>query len=124
MPLLKASTSPTFNLPGVHVTGLASPSRGARETSLWRFALAPGTTGTPHTVDREEIFVSLAGRAVARLGEETVALAPGDTLVVPPHVPFSLANPHAEPFEALAALPAGGRAALPGEEPFTPPWAV
>lgn len=124
MPLLESSTSPTFDLPGLRVTGLASPSRGARETSLWRIALAPGTTGTPHTVDREEIFVSLTGRAVAQFGEESVALAPGDTLVVPPHVPFSLANPHAEPFEALAALPAGGRAALPGEEPFTPPWAV
>jgi quercetin dioxygenase-like cupin family protein len=122
MPVIKSASAPTFDLPGLHVTGLAAPSRGCRETSVWRLALAPGTAGTVHTVDREEVFVLIAGRALAQLGGESVALAAGDALVVPANVPFALANPHAEPCEAIAALPVGGCATLPGGEPFAPPW--
>jgi len=122
MPIIKSDSAPAFDLPGLHVTGLASPSRGCRETSVWRLAIAPHTEGARHSVDREEIFVVIAGRAVAELGGETIPLAPGDALVVPANVPFALANPHGEAFEAIAALPVGGRATMPGGEPFAPPW--
>lgn len=123
MPIIKSAAAPTFDVPGLHVTGLASPSRGSRETSIWRIAIAPATSGTQHSCDREEIFVALAGRAVAELAGETIALEAGDALVVPANVPFAIANPYGEPFEAIAALPVGGRAMLPGGEAFTPPWA-
>lgn len=124
MPIIKSASAPSFDLHGAKFTGLAAPSRGASETSVWRVALAPATPGTRHTVDREEIFVALGGRAVVELGDETAELLPGDALVVPSNVPFSIANPHAEPFEAVVALPVGGRAMLPGGEPFVPPWAA
>lgn len=123
MPIIKASHAPQFESPSLQVTGLASPSRGSSETSVWRLALAPGAPGALHTVDREEVFVALVGRAVATVGSETFTVECGDALVVPPGTPFSLANPHGEPFEAIAALPVGGKAALPGGEPFVPPWA-
>ena len=42
---------------------------------------------------------------------------------MPAGIDFSLANPHDVPFEAVVALPVGGRATMPGGEPFTPPWA-
>jgi mannose-6-phosphate isomerase-like protein (cupin superfamily) len=122
MPIIKSSSAPAFELPGLHVVGLASPARGARETSVWRLAIAPGTDGALHSVDREEIFVALAGRATATVGDDTFAVAPGDALIIPAGVPFALANPHAETFEAVAALPVGGRAAYPGGDPFMPPW--
>lgn len=124
MPIIKSGSAPAFDLPGLHVTGLASPARGARETSVWRLALAPGSDGALHTVDREEIFIALAGRASATVGGETFAVAAGDALIVPAGVPFAIANPHGEPFEAVAALPVGGRAAYPDGEPFVPPWAA
>ena len=89
---------------------------------MWRLTLAANTTGTVHTVDREEIRVVLAGRAAAVLDEETVHLGPGDVLIVPALRPFSLANPYAEPFEATAVLPVGGLAATLGTAPFAPPW--
>jgi mannose-6-phosphate isomerase-like protein (cupin superfamily) len=123
MPFIKRTHAPTFDLPGLHVVGLASPSRGARETSVWQLAIAAGTEGTPHTVDREEIFVVVTGRAIATVGAERFELAPGDALIVPAATSFAIANPFGEPFEAVAALPIGGRAALPGGEPFVPPWA-
>lgn len=124
MPIIKSSDAPTFSNHGLTVTGLAAPSRGARETATWRVALGPGCTGTPHSLDREEIFVVLAGTAVATLDGMEQPLAAGDTLIVPPHTAFSLANPGAVPCEAIAILPVGGRATLPGGEPFVPPWAA
>ena len=124
MPIIKASSAPSYSLPGLQVVGLAAPSRGSRETSMWRLAIAPHTPGAPHTVDREEVFVVVAGRGVATVGDDVTELEAGDALVVPPHVAFSLANPHAEPFECIAALPVGGRASFPGGAPFTPPWAA
>jgi mannose-6-phosphate isomerase-like protein (cupin superfamily) len=107
---------------GLSVTGLAAPSRGAAQTIVWRLAIARGTDGFPHTVDREEVFVALAGAAVATVGDRTFPLAAGDALVVPPGEVFALANPHDVPFEAVAALPVGGRARALDGDPFTPPW--
>ncbi len=124
MPLIKSQDAPTFEIPGLTVTGFASPSRGARETSTWRLVLAPGAPGAVHSCDREEIFVILEGSARASLAGEPVDLAAGDTLIVPANTAFSLANPGASPCTAIAMLPVGGRAAMPGAAPFTPPWAA
>jgi quercetin dioxygenase-like cupin family protein len=122
MPIIASSTAPQFTLPGLTVTGLAAPSRGARETCVWRLALAAGTPGAEHTVDHEEIFVALTGRAVATIDGIRHDLAPGDALIVPANQAFSLANPHGEVFEAIAVLPVGGLAAMPSGAPFPPPW--
>jgi quercetin dioxygenase-like cupin family protein len=122
MPIIKAPSSPTFELPFLQVTGLAAPSRGARETCVWRLSLEPGAPATPHSMDREEIFVGLAGRASAVVGAESFEVAPVDVLIVPPGVSFSLANPGGDRFEAMAVLPVGGLARMPEGEPFPPPW--
>jgi mannose-6-phosphate isomerase-like protein (cupin superfamily) len=124
MPLIKAATAPLFQLPGLTVNGLAAPSRGSAETSVWRLTLSPGAPAVPHSVTREEIFVALSGQATATVNGETHLVAAGDTLVVPPGETFDLANPGGEPFVALAVCPVGGQAVLPGEAPFVPPWAT
>ena len=123
MPLIAKDTAPTFTIPGLTVTGLAAPSRGASETSVWRLALAPDTPGTPHSVDREEIFVALSGSAVATVAGHAHQLGAGEALIVPAGETFELANPHDEAFEAVAVMPVGGRATIPGGDPFVPPWA-
>jgi mannose-6-phosphate isomerase-like protein (cupin superfamily) len=122
MPFIRAADAPRFALPGLQVQGLAAPSRGSRETSVWRITLEPRTPGTPHSVDREEIFVVLRGRALADLGPEHYDLGAGDALIVPAGQEFSLANPNEEPFEAVALAPVGFRASLSHGEPFAPPW--
>jgi mannose-6-phosphate isomerase-like protein (cupin superfamily) len=124
MPIIKSTDAPVFEIHGLTVTGFAAPSRGSRETSTWRLVLAPGTPGVPHSVDREEIFVVLAGTARATVGGEPCELAPGDTLIVPPDTEFSLANPGEAPCTAIAMLPVGGRARMPDGAPFVPPWAA
>src|SRR6476659_1411388 len=90
MPIIKASSAPRFDIHGISVTGLAAPSRGARETCVWHLVLQPGAPGAPHTVDHEEIFVVLSGRARATLGGETHELGAGDALIVPANELFSI----------------------------------
>lgn len=122
MTIIRDADAPCFELPGLTVRGLASPCRGARETAVWRIELAPGAPGTLHMVTREEVFVATAGTAQVTLAGATSELRAGDALVVPAGVPFALANPASEPFEAVVSFPVGGQA-VTGDCAFTPPWA-
>jgi len=122
MPVIRKAEAPVFELFGVKVVGLASPQRGAQETSVWQLELPPGAPAVPHRVTREEIFVGLSGSADVLLSGVAHELGAGDALLVPAGVEFSLANPRAEPFRAVVALPVGGQA-VTREGTFTPPWA-
>jgi quercetin dioxygenase-like cupin family protein len=123
MPIISRVSAPTFPLEHASFVGLAAPSRGATETSVWEVTLAPGAPALEHSLDREEVLVAVAGRAVARIDGQAHEVGAGDAIVVPAHRPFSLANPHATPFVAVAVLPVGGRATIAGGAPFVPPWA-
>jgi mannose-6-phosphate isomerase-like protein (cupin superfamily) len=123
MPLIKAAAAPIFEAPLMTATGLAAPSRGSKENSVWRFTLHPGNAGHEHSVSREEIFIAIAGRAVATFDGETRDFCAGDALVIPANTLFRLAVPGEEPFECVAILPVGARAQVPGSEPISPPWA-
>jgi quercetin dioxygenase-like cupin family protein len=120
---VKAIDAPTFTLPGVTFTGLAAPSRGCRETAVWRVRVEPGAPPAAHFVDREEVFVAIDGSAVARVGDDSFRVTPGDALVVAPNTLFDLTADGDVPFEAVVAFPVGGRACMTGGEPFVPPWA-
>src|SRR6476659_2856982 len=98
-----------FTLPGIEFAGLPAPSRGARETSAWRLSIAPGTPATPHRLTREERLVAIAGRAPATIGGADDDLVAGGAVIVPAETDFAIANPHGEPFEAVAILPVGGQ---------------
>lgn len=123
MVMITAAEAPVFALAGCTFTGLAAPSRGASENSVWRIAVEPGAPGVPHSVTREEIFVALSGSAELTLGGVVQTLRAGDAAVVPAASEFSLANPHQEPFLAVVVLPVGGQA-VTAEGTFTPPWAA
>ncbi|MFE6859304.1 cupin domain-containing protein [Nocardia sp. NPDC057668] len=123
MPLIKSADAPTFTGPGMTAVGLAAPSRGSTENSVWRFTLAAGNPGHEHSVSREEIFIALAGRAEITLDGETREMNAGDALIIPAHTNFRLAVPGAEPFEAVAILPVGAYAQAPGGDRVAPPWA-
>ena len=124
MTIIDAGDAPVFSLGSTTFTGLAAPSRGARENAVWRISVSAGTPHRDsHQVTREEVFVALSGVAEVRLDGRIASLAAGSALVVPPHTDFSLANPGATPFEAVCVLPVGGQAVLAGQLPFVPPWA-
>lgn len=122
MPVISGATAPTFEAPNVTMTGLASPSRGATETCVWRATIAPQTPGHEHSVSQEEIFVVLSGTGVLTLRGEEHPVSAGDALIIPAHTPFLLANPNDEPLELVAVLPVGAQAIPTDGTPFTPPW--
>lgn len=123
MALVSGHDAPRFDRGGTHVIGLASPSRGASATSVWRLRLDPGEVSPEHTLNAEEVFVALAGAATAALAGEATAVRAGDALIVPPGQPFTIATAGDEPFEAVVCMPAGGTAVLDGET-IVPPWAA
>jgi quercetin dioxygenase-like cupin family protein len=122
MPHIRSADAPTFQIPDLTVTGLASPSRGSTANSVWRVHIPAGAPGVLHSMDREEIFVALSGRAVATLGPDVHRLEPGDALVVPQGQLFTLGNDGNEEFVALAVAPAAVQACMPNSECFQPPW--
>ncbi|WP_067710542.1 cupin domain-containing protein [Nocardia yamanashiensis] len=123
MPLIKSADAPVFEGPGMRAVGLAAPSRGSTENSVWRFTLNPGNPGHEHAVSREEIFIALSGRGSITIDGETRDFAAGDALVIPAHTVFRLSVPGDEPLEAVAILPVGAYAQAPGGDPVSPPWA-
>jgi quercetin dioxygenase-like cupin family protein len=122
VPIILGSTAPTFDMPNATFTGLASPSRGAKETCVWKTRVHPGAEGVPHSFDHEEVLVVVAGAAVATLDGVEHRVAAGDAIIVPVGAMFSLANPHDEPFEAVVALPVGAMAFMNGQS-LVPPTA-
>lgn len=122
--IVPATTAPRFELPGVQFVGGAAPSRGSADLCVWTVLVEPGhTSPDAHTLDRDEVFVVVAG--TARLQDGTPPLVAGDTAVVPAGAPIQLANPGAETARLVAAIAAGFRARLAdGTEVGTPPWAT
>jgi mannose-6-phosphate isomerase-like protein (cupin superfamily) len=125
MAVVDAPTRPTHDLPGVHFTSLATPSRGATtESSVWQVEIDPSAPATRHEVTREEVFVVLAGSARVRIADTEAEAGAGDAIVVAAGVPFEIAATGGQPMRALCVLPVGGQARMAGGgEPFTPPWA-
>lgn len=123
MPVITAPASATHELAHASFTSLATPSRGSRETSLWRVRIAPGTPATPHQVTREEVFVVLAGTARVTIAGDICDARAGDAIVVPANTDFELSNAGDTALEALCCMPVGGQARLEGRT-FTPPWAA
>lgn len=123
MPVIQRAENERHTMHGAVFTTLASPSRGTRQTSVWRVEIQPGTPATPHQVTQEEILVVTGGRARVRIGADEETAAAGDCIVVPADTTFALAVDGPEPLSALVCFPAGGRARLPDGAEFTPPWA-
>jgi quercetin dioxygenase-like cupin family protein len=123
MPVIHRADAPTFHVHGADFVGLAAPSRGSNENSVWQTTLPPGAPGVEHSLDREEIIVVVSGQALATLDGKAELVSAGDAIVVPPARPFALANPHDAPLTLIAILPVGGRAKVGDEPAFVPSWA-
>jgi mannose-6-phosphate isomerase-like protein (cupin superfamily) len=124
MPITDASRAPLHEMAGTRFTPLAAPSSGSTEICVWRVELSPHADAVPHELTREEVLVVLSGTARASIGGRVADVGAGGAIIVPPDTPFSLTALGGEPVVALAYLPVGGQARMPGEEPFTPPWAI
>ena len=123
MNVVRSTSAPTFEIPGVRFTSLASPSLGSRETCVWRVSVERGVESDPHTLDRDEVFVVLDGRV--RLTPGGPELGAGDAGVVPAGEPIALSNTGDGPALIQVAIRAGFTATMADGTPVgTPPWAA
>ena len=124
MNLISQQSAPPFAAGGTTITGYAAPSRGANTVSLWRIELAAGSSSPLHQMDVEEVFLGIEGSAVAEVDGRRTTVTAGDCLILPATTPFTLTAGPDQPFQAVACMPAGGRATmLPDGATFVPPWA-
>lgn len=96
---------------------LAVPSTGTKEIALWTLDVPEGGDGQPHSVSKEEVFYVLSG-SVTILGDTA---GPGDVIVVPPDVEFSLTG---GPARLVVVTSVGITGTLPDGTTVTPPWSV
>jgi mannose-6-phosphate isomerase-like protein (cupin superfamily) len=123
--LIRSEDAPRFEVHGARVTAYASPSRGSPGLCAWRVELSPGVDSPLHSLETDEVFVALRGRATFEMGGEMVPVRAGDALTVPEGTSFRIRCPAgAEPFEAIACVRAGAKARVEEGEPFLPAWAV
>jgi len=124
MPIVKFDDAAEFDLAGIRVRGLSSPSRGALETMSYRVDLQPGQRLPEHTHDHEEVFHVLSGPLTVSLDGEETLLGAGDTVMIPPGVShFSYAD-GSGPCAILAMMPVGTIMIRPDGERIAPPWGV
>lgn len=107
---------------GNHTDSLATKGRGATEVSVILQQQEPGGQNPPHTHDREEVMVLRQGSVTVQVGEERVALAAGDTLIVPARTLHRIENTGTERAEWLLIAPAGVRFFGATGEEMVPAW--
>ncbi|MFC7534700.1 cupin domain-containing protein [Actinoplanes sp. GCM10030250] len=122
MSIYRSADAVQHQLHGTTFHAYASPSTGSRELCTWRVEIAGGTTGMPHRVGRDEVFVLVAGQLSISLDGVAGQIGPGDVLVVPAGAEFRADNRGETPAEAWVTTSAGFEATLPDGTTLTPPW--
>lgn len=123
MIVVTESESRTTRTPAAVVAGLAAPSQGSGELATWRVRMAPDAAGPVHEIDREQVWMPLAGSFSVTVAGETRVVGIGQAAILPADVVRQISS-GAEPAEALVCMPIGGTAAVPDSpERLDLPWA-
>jgi quercetin dioxygenase-like cupin family protein len=110
MPVIRNAQRRRTETPNAVMTTLASPTQGGAGIAVWRVDMLPGQAGPLHAIDAEQIFTVLEGGASVLLGPDTIAVGPGDTLVMPADVPRRITADPRVGIVAIGTAPAGMRA--------------
>jgi quercetin dioxygenase-like cupin family protein len=122
VPVIRRADSRRTRTPNAVMTTFASPTQGGSAIALWRVDMAPGSTGPLHAFDTEQVWTVLDGGATVTLDGEDLAVAAGDSVVLPAGALRRVAaDPHTGVAVVVAAA-AGARAAVPGDDPVLPAW--
>jgi quercetin dioxygenase-like cupin family protein len=108
--------------PNAVMTTYASPTQGSTDLSLWRVEMKADARGPLHVFDSEQIWTALTGTATIELGDDTIAVTEGETIVFPAGVPRRITATAA--FTALVTGYGQAKVTVPGEDADrgTPPW--
>ncbi|MFJ4090206.1 cupin domain-containing protein [Kitasatospora sp. NPDC089913] len=123
MSVIRSTDARRTETPNAVMTTYASPTQGGTGLALWRVEMQAARSGPRHTMDTEQVWTFLAGTAVVDLDGEELALAAGDTLVLPADLPRQLRSD--DGFTAVVASPAPSMAVSPETgDRVAPPWIV
>lgn len=123
MPVIRAAERRRTETPNAVMTTLASPTQGGARQAVWRVDMQAGQAGPPHAFDAEQVWTVLDGGATVELDGEALAVAAGDTVVLPASAPRRIVADPGAGFAALVAAPAGARATLEdGTDRGVPAW--
>ena len=118
----RAADAPKIQMPGVEFTVLAAPSLGSPGLCTWKLTVDAGVVGdAPHTLDRDEVFMVLAG--TVQITPDGDKVGPGDAVVVPAGEPISLTNLGEGKAELHVAITAGFTGTMADGTTVQPPWA-
>lgn len=118
--IIRAACNQSHSLGGNHVTGLATPTRGASQTEMWIGRMDAGSATPPHSHDTEEIVHILAGSGRATVGDREARYEAGDTLILPPGIVHQIFAD--TPTGFVSAMPMGGTVRLPDASALDLPW--
>ncbi|SDT77421.1 Cupin domain-containing protein [Streptomyces sp. TLI_053] len=123
MSVIRSTDARRTETPNAVMTTYASPTQGGTGLALWRVEMQAARSGPRHAMDTEQVWTFLTGTAVVDLDGEELALAAGDTLVLPADLPRQLRSD--DGFTAVVASPAPSTAAnLDTGDRVAPPWIV
>ncbi len=122
MTLIRAKDAPTWDHDGWCMTGLASPSRGARELCTWHVRMEPGADGPPHRCDRELVINVLEGIVRVTVDGIETDIRTGEAFIIPANARRSVSNPHKMPATSLNAVAAGVKTERLDDVPSNTPW--
>lgn len=114
----------TIKTPAAVMAGLAAPSQGSGELSIWRVRMTPESDSPVHIIDREQVWMPLSGTFQFTVNGEVVMVGAGEALAVPGGATRQF-RAGAEGTEAIACMVAGGKAGVPGSDAKQSlPWAL
>jgi mannose-6-phosphate isomerase-like protein (cupin superfamily) len=120
--MVKVITAPqVFEMHGAEFHSFSRPGTGARDNCVWIAHIPPQTTGKPHAVTRDELFLVLEGSASIRSGGNEFEVTGGQAFVVPSETTFSVST-SAKPFKAVVVVAVGADVKLADGSVISPPW--
>ncbi|HEY3682327.1 MAG TPA: cupin domain-containing protein [Streptosporangiaceae bacterium] len=114
MSVIRTDETRRTETPAGVMTTLASPAQGGAAQVMWRVEMPPGASGPLHAFDAEQVWTVLDGGATVERAGEPLALAAGDTIVLPADAARQVFADPVRGFTAIAAAPAGALAYSPG----------
>jgi quercetin dioxygenase-like cupin family protein len=123
MLVISETEARTIRTPNAVMASLAGPSQGSAELSSWRVRMEAGARGPEHIIDREQVWMLLAGTLEFSVDGSPSTAAAGQAVVLPAGAVRQI-HSGPEAAEALVCMPIGGQARVVGSEATQPlPWA-
>lgn len=122
MTLIRSENSPKWDHDGWLMTGLAAPSRGAKELCTWHVVMQPGADGPLHRCDRELVVNVVQGTVQVEVEGVVTDILAGDAFIIPANAKRKVRNPFDEAAASINVVSAGVKTERLDDVPSNTPW--